>query len=81
MVCAGGYTPQARPDFGEFFWDACRVEGDFDTGIHSTASMVAECEWENTGSVTDDFMKLLFARAAVRVMVYLALKKVHPVQY
>ena len=32
--------------------------------------MVAECEWGNLGEITDDFQKLLLARAAVRVMVF-----------
>ena len=55
-------------DGGEYLYDVTWLdyEGDFLT----SAALVAECEWGNLPHIDEDFQKLLFPRADVRLMIF-----------
>ena len=55
-------------DGGEYLYDVTWLdyEGDFLT----SATLVAECEWGNLPHIDEDFQKLLFPRADVRLMIF-----------
>ena len=56
-------------DGGEWMFDVTCLLYDRETGCLRRMPMVAESEWRGKADVSDDFQKLLIARADVRVMV------------
>lgn len=57
-------------DFGEWLYDVTWLEGEPE-GLMIDAHLVAECEWDHRfGHITEDFDKLLLARASVRLMIF-----------
>ncbi|MEQ8354156.1 MAG: hypothetical protein RH942_01350 [Kiloniellaceae bacterium] len=59
-------------DDGEFMFDLCWLDyGKEDTWLKKVP-LVMECEWLGPDDVDDDFLKLLIARADLRVMIFSA---------
>ena len=54
---------------GEWLYDLTWYEAD-DDGYMKSIPLAAECEWNPIGAISDDFQKLLCARAAVRLFIY-----------
>ncbi len=61
-----------RPVFddGEWLFDLCWLDYSDDKKWLIGAPLVLECEWGSRKNITDDFQKLLLARADLRVMVF-----------
>ena len=57
---------------GEWLFDLCWLNYSDDQNQKwlIRAPLVLECEWGSTKNITDDFQKLLLARADLRVMVF-----------
>ena len=65
----GAKVDKEKRNWGEWLYDVTWLEYDED-GRVVTAPLVAECEWDKLEEITDDFDKLLLARACVRLMIY-----------
>lgn len=64
----GAKVDKANRDWGEWLYDVTWLEYN-DAGRVVSAPLVAECEWGNLERITEDFDKLLLARASVRLMI------------
>ena len=53
---------------GEYLFDVTWLG--YDGNFLTTAALVAECEWSNFGHISEDFQKLLIARADIRLMIF-----------
>ena len=53
---------------GEYLYDVTWL--DYEGDLLTSASLVAECEWNNLDYIDEDFQKLLFPRADIRLMVF-----------
>ena len=67
-----GVRKDGRPVFndGEWLFDLCWLDYSDDNKWLIGAPLVLECEWGSRKNITDDFQKLLLARADLRVMVF-----------
>lgn len=54
---------------GEWLYDMTWYEP-YDKKAMKSIPLAAECEWKTMGAISDDFQKLLCARATVKVLIY-----------
>ena len=54
---------------GEWLYDMTWYEP-YDKKSMKSIPLVAECEWKTMGAISDDFQKLLCARARLKVLIY-----------
>ena len=79
-ICAEGeyrdYEAYAAGHGGEWIFDVCWIERE--NGVTLRLPLVLECEWNSWQEVKDDFEKLLWSRAELRVMIFDATFKSAP---
>ena len=55
-------------DGGEYLYDVTWL--DYEGDLLTSAALVVECEWKNLDHIDEDFQKLLFPRADIRLMIF-----------
>ena len=71
ISCKGksrGFETYSKYHGGEWCYDLCWVER-YD-GLTKSLPIALECEWNRSPEIEDDFEKLLWSRAQLRVMIF-----------
>lgn len=63
------FVKKNEKDGGEWLYDLIWYEPD-NEGYMKSIPLAAECEWKPIGAISDDFQKLLCARARVKMLIY-----------
>ena len=69
VYASSQFVEDSEKTGGEWLYDVTWYEPD-DMKFMKSVPVAAECEWKNIGDISDDFQKLLCARATVRVFIY-----------
>lgn len=71
----------AHPDNGEWLWDMTWIREEGEMRYTREIVLVMESEWGDLGLISDDFQKLMLARAAERLMIYQAADETDAAKY